>query len=274
MTTKVSWIVGIFAILLLTLGGREFMLLPDGRVHVVFLDVGQGDSALITLPDGRQILIDGGPDWSTLEGLGKHLPFFDRHIDMLILSHPNSDHMMSFPDVLRRYSVGTLVTAGTVYDSGVYRATLSGAALRGVPLQVMYAGQTITLGSSTIEALWPPKEMPLGFNKNSNNTSLTLRFTHEGKRVLFTGDLESIVEKTLVQAGVDLRADILKVPHHGSKSSSTIEFLKAVQPTVAVISVADDNTYGHPNADVLRRLREIGADIRRTDESGDIELQW
>lgn len=250
------------------------MLLPDGRVHVVFLDVGQGDSALITLPDGRQILIDGGPDWSTLEGLGKHLPFFDRHIDVLVLSHPNSDHMASFPDVLRRYSVGTLVTAGTVHDSGTYRATLSGATLRGVPLQVMHAGQTITFGDSRIEALWPPKEMPPGFNKNSNNTSLTLRFTHGGKSVLFTGDLESIVEKTLVEAGVDLQADILKVPHHGSKSSSTMEFLLAVRPSIAVISVGGDNTYGHPNPDVLERLKAVGADIRRTDEDGDIELEW
>lgn len=262
------------AVLLIVLGGREFALQPDGKTHIVFLDVGQGDSTLLTLSDGKRILIDGGPDWSTLEKIGKYMPFFDRRIDMLILSHPNSDHMVSFPEVLRRYSVGALVTAGTIYDSGIYSATLSGAELHGVPLVVMHAGQKIALGSDTLEAIWPPAIMPSGFDKDANNESLVVRFTHEGKRVLFTGDMESIVEKTLVEAKVDLKADILKVPHHGSKSSSTMEFLRAVQPKVAIISAAKDNSYGHPHPDVLARLTTIGTEIKRTDEFGDIELKW
>lgn len=250
------------------------MLQPDGKTHIIFFDVGQGDSALLTLADGKRILIDGGPDWSTLERLGKYMPFFDRRIDMLILSHPNSDHMVSFPEVLRRYSVGALVTAGTMYDSGVYIATLSGATLHGVPVVIMHAGQKISLGADTLEAIWPPAVMPSGFDKDANNESLVIRFTHAGKRVLFTGDMESIVEKTLVEAKADLTADILKVPHHGSKFSSTLEFLRAVAPTIAVISAAEDNSYGHPHPDVLARLTAIGADIKRTDELGDIELKW
>ncbi len=250
------------------------MLQPDGKTHIVFLDVGQGDSALLTLADGKRILIDGGPDWSTLEKLGKYMPFFDRHIDMLILSHPNSDHMVSFPEVLRRYSVGALVTAGTIYDSGVYAATLSGASVHGVPLVTMHAGQKISLGDDLLEALWPPEHMPIDFDTDANNESLTLRFTHAGKRVLFTGDLEAIVEKTLVEAKADLKADILKVPHHGSKTSSSTGFLLAVRPSLAVISVAKNNSYGHPNAEVLARLRAIGAETKRTDELGDIELEW
>lgn len=262
------------AVLLIILGGREFLLQPDGTTHIVFLDVGQGDSALLTLGDGTRILIDGGPDWSTLEKLGRYMPFFDRRIDMLILSHPNSDHMVSFPEVLRRYSVGALVTAGTIYESGVYAATLSGASVHGVPLVTAYAGQTLSLGESTLDIIWPPKIMPAGFSTDANNASLVLRFTHAGKRVLFTGDMESIVEKTLVEADADLKADILKAPHHGSKSSSTLEFLRAVQPSVTVISVAADNSYGHPHPDVLARLTAIGTEIRRTDEVGDIELKW
>lgn len=274
MTKKIVWIFGVLMIACIVLGAREYVLLPDGKTHIVFLDVGQGDSALLTLADGKRILIDGGPDWSALERLGTYLPFFDRHIDILILSHPNTDHMAAFPEVLRRYSVGTLVTAGTIFESGIYRATLSGASVRGVPLLVMHAGQSITLGHDTLEVLWPPTIRPEGFSKNENNDSLIVRFTHEGKRILFTGDIESIVEKTLVAAGADLEADVLKVPHHGSKSSSTLEFLRAIRPTLAVISVADDNTYGHPNADVLARLKDIGAEIKRTDQSGDIELIW
>lgn len=274
MTKKITWIFGVLAVLLLILGGREFMLQPDGKTHVVFFDVGQGDSALLTLADGKRILIDGGPDWSTLEKLGRYMPFFDRHIDILILSHPNTDHMASFPEVLRRYSVGALVTAGTIYESGVYAATLSGASVHGVPTLTIFAGQTLPLGSSTIDVMWPPKIMPTGFSSDANNASLVLRFTHAGKRVLFTGDMESIVEKTLVEADADLKADILKVPHHGSKSSSTLEFLRAVQPTVAIISAAKNNSYGHPHPDVLARLTAMGTEIRRTDEVGDIELKW
>jgi len=274
VTKKIAWVFGVLTVLLITLGGREFLLQPDGKTHIVFLDVGQGDSALLTLGDGTRILIDGGPDWSTLEKLGRYMPFFDRHIDMLILSHPNSDHMVSFPEVLRRYSVGALVTAGTIYNSGIYASTLSSASAHGVPLVTMYAGHTLALGESTLEVMWPPKRMPNGFSKNENNASLVLRFTHAGKRVLFTGDMESIVEKTLIEADVDMKADILKVPHHGSKSSSTVEFLRAVQPSIAVISVAKNNSYGHPHPDVVARLMTIGSEIKRTDELGDIELEW
>ncbi len=274
MMKQVFWIIGILAMLFIVLGSREFMLQPDGKVHVLFFDVGQGDSALITLGDGRQIVIDGGPDWSTLEKLGKYLPFFDRRIDVLILSHPNADHMMSFPEVLRRYSVGALVIARTTYESGTYNATLSGAFVHGVPLVSMHAGEKITFGDDSLEAIWPPAMMPKGMNKDVNNESLTLRFTHAGKRVLFTGDLESIVEKTLVAAHADLRADILKVPHHGSKTSSSTGFLLAVRPTLSIISVGKENSYGHPNTAVIRRLQAVGSAVKRTDQSGDIEIVW
>ncbi len=274
MTKKIAWFFGVLTVVLLILGGRELMLQPDGKMHVVFFDVGQGDSALLTLSNGTRILIDGGPDWSTLEKLGNYMPFFDRTIDIVILSHPNSDHMTSFPEVLRRYSVGTLVTAGATYDSGMYAATLSGASVHGVPLVIMHAPQTLSLNGGVMEVLWPPKIMPTGFSDDANNASLVLRISHGEKRVLFTGDMESIVEKTLLAADVNLAADILKVPHHGSKSSSTLEFLKAVQPKVAVISAGKNNSYGHPHPDVLARLTAIGAKILRTDDVGDIELKW
>lgn len=274
MTKKITWFFGVLTIALLILGGRELMLQPDGKMQVVFFDVGQGDSALLTLGNGTRILIDGGPDWSTLEKLGKYMPFFDRTIDIVILSHPNSDHMTSFPEVLRRYSVGTLVTAGTAYDSGVYAATLSGASVHGVPHVIMHAPQTLSLKGGMMEVLWPPKIMPRGFSDDANNASLVLRISYGEKRVLFTGDMESIVEKTLLAADADLASDILKVPHHGSKSSSTLEFLRAVQPKVAVISAGKNNSYGHPHPDVVARLTAMGTKILRTDDIGDIELKW
>jgi len=256
------------------LAGREFLYRTDGKTHVSFFDTGQGDSALLTFQDGTRLLIDGGPDWSTLEQLGQALHFFDRTIDIVVLSHPNADHMMSLPEVLRRYHVRTLLTAGTVYSSGRYAATLSAAELSGVDILEVHAGDSIDLTNATIRVVWPPKQRPPTMSKNENNDSLTLLIEASGKRLLFTGDLESIVERTLVEARADIRADILKVPHHGSKSSSSTGFLLAVQPTVAVISVGKNNSYGHPNPAVLERLKAQGIEIRRTDLEGNIRLSW
>lgn len=266
-------IVGILCIGLL-LGAREFAYRVDGKTHAAFFDVGQGDSALMTFPDGTRMLVDGGPDWSTLEHLGKTLPFFDRTIDIVVLSHPNADHMMSLPEVLRRYHVRTLLTAGTIFSSGRYAATLSGAVLAGTTLLTLSAGDHIDLADATIRVVWPPKNRPPSMSKNENNDSLTLMVETPEKRILFTGDLESIVERTLVQAHADIHADILKVPHHGSKSSSSTGFLLAVQPAVAVVSVGKDNQYGHPAADVIQRLKALGIAIRRTDQEGTVEIMW
>ncbi len=254
---------------------REARLLPDGRLYAYFLDVGQGDSAFIVLPEGTQILIDGGPNWSTLEHLGKLMPFFDRSIDFIVLSHPNLDHLASFPEVLRRYRVGALLLYGSTYDLGAYTAMLSGATIHGVPVVHVSAGHMMNFpDDAKLQVLWPPKEMPHGMNKDLNNESLVLRFTYGGKSLLFTGDIEKIVEDTLRAADVDLKADILKVAHHGSKSSSSTGFVLSVSPTIAVVSVGGENTYGHPNRGVLRRFDEVGATIRRTDLEGTVELTW
>lgn len=273
--TPLRWTIVIVILACTFLSVREFRLQPDGKTHVIFFDVGQGDSALITTPNGKRVLIDGGPDWSTLERLGSHMPFFDRSIDMVMLSHPNADHLMSLPEVLRRYDVQALATAGTAYEMGRYAATLSGAELSGARSLVLHAGQTIELQSgATITVLWPPSVMPNGMSKDVNNESLVLRFESNGKRVLFTGDMESIVEKTLVQARADVRADILKVAHHGSTSSSILEFLRLVDPDLAVISAGEGNPFGHPRPEILERLNDLGVEVRRTDLEGDIEVVW
>jgi len=254
--------------------GRDLSLQPDGKTTVVFFDVGQGDSALVTFADGTRMLVDGGPDWSTLEHLGAVLPFFDRRIDIVALSHPNADHMISLPEVLRRYHVRTLITAGTVFSSGRYTATLIGAEAAGTRLITLHAGDVLNVGQATVTVVWPPKERPPRMSKNENNDSLTLMVEANGKRILFTGDLETIVEKTLVEAKADLRADILKVPHHGSKSSSSTGFLLAVHPSIAVISVAKNNAYGHPSAAVIKRMKALGIEIRRTDQEGNVTIAW
>lgn len=253
---------------------REWSLQPDGRLHLRFLDVGQGDSALLTTPSGKTMLIDGGPDWSTLEEIGKYLPFFDRHIDLLQLSHPNLDHLLSFPEILKRYDVGGILLAGTPNPLPRYNALFALAETNHVPVIMVSAGKTIDLGDGvSIRILWPPSTMPKGFPKNDNNTSVVFMLEYNDHRALFTGDEEHQVEETLVRSHADLKADILKVAHHGSRTSSTDAFLRAVHPSLAIISVGE-NSYGHPRKEVLDALAKIGAEVRRTDEVGTIEIVW
>lgn len=253
---------------------REWNLQEDGRLHLRFLDVGQGDSALITTPGGKTILVDGGPDWSTLESLGEFLPFFRRRIDLLQLSHPNLDHLLSFPEILKRYDVGGILVAEVDHSLPRYNEIFALAAQRAIPVIRVYAGKTFDLGDGmTMRILWPPKRMPAGFSKETNNTSVVFMLEYQDKRALFTGDAEKQVEETLVRSRIDLRADILKVGHHGSLTSSTTAFLRAVRPKIAVLSVGK-NSYGHPRPEVLETLRKVGAEVRRTDTEGTIEIIW
>ncbi len=258
----------------MALGVREMKLQADGHLHIRFLSVGQGDSALITTPSGKTVVIDGGPDWSTLEHLGKKLPFFDRSIDMLLLSHPNLDHLAAFPEVMKRFQIGVLAT--TEIDNALpkYNQMFVLAKEQETKLLRLSAGQTIDLGDGVIlTILWPPSVMPPGFTKDSNNTSSVVRLDYNNHRALFTGDMERTAEMTLVTARADLRADVLKIGHHGSTTSTSMEFLHAVHPSLAVISVGD-NSYGHPRAEILDRLKKFGAEVRRTDEDGTVEVTW
>lgn len=275
MKRSILIFVAIIGCLSITLGVREWRLQPDGHTHISFFDVGQGDSALIKTPSGRTILIDGGPDWSTLEAVGGTLPFFSRHIDVLILSHANLDHLASFPEILKRYRVQQLLVSIATIDSPWFRKMIDATKSANTELRVIRAGDTMTLDRKlSVDVLWPPEKLDPSLVKELNNTSLVLRVHDERRSALFTGDIESIVEDVLLRAKVPLRSDILKVAHHGSKTSSTEAFLSAVKPMIAVISVGRDNTYGHPHADVIKRLEEGGTSVRRTDEEGEITITW
>ena len=257
------------------LGGREWHLRADGHLHLRFLDVGQGDSALITTPTGKIVVIDGGPDWSTLESLGRFLPFFSRHIDLLIVSHPNLDHLLSFPEILKRYSVGMIAFTGVENPLPRYQEILALAREKNIPLLLVSAGKTIDLGDGArLEILWPPATMPKKFPRSDNDTSIVAMLSFQNHRALFTGDEERPVEETLVRAHADVKADVLKVPHHGSRTSSSTGFLLAVSPKLAIISVGANNSYGHPRQEVIDRLRKLGAEVRRTDREGTIEVVW
>jgi competence protein ComEC len=246
--------------------------LPDGKLHVSFLDVGQGDAILITAPDGQQILVDGGPSPTALaSALGREMPFWDRSIDLLIMTHPDADHITGLVDVLDRYHVGGWLDNGRPDDDAIYAECQKKIKQEGVPYHTLHAGDRLELDRGLVlEVVHPPKDLMNGVEAASNNNSVVLRLVWKEASFLLTGDIEAEAEHLLVRSGQPLEADVLKVAHHGSGGSSTAEFLVAVNPQFAVISVGADNRFGHPNEAVLDRLGNVT--ILRTDEQGTIEF--
>ena len=247
---------------------------PDGRLHVYFFDVGQGDSALIVTPKGRQALIDGGPaTYSATRALPRGLPPWDRSLDLVILTHPDADHALGLLEVLDQYRVG-LALAGTpdaaAPMSPRWRERLSG---NDVELVRLSAGNWVVLDDGVVlEVLHPPGERMTGTDRNNN--ALVLRLVYGEASFLFAADIEAAAERRLAESGQVLESDVLKVPHHGSKTSSTALFLERVDPETAVISAGADNRFGHPHAEVVARLEEVVGEgsVYRTDRHGSIEF--
>jgi competence protein ComEC len=246
--------------------------LPDGRLHVAFLDVGQGDAILITTPNGRQMLIDGGPGaTATLWEVGRHMPFWDRSLDVVINTHPEADHLAGLPEVLERYRVDQIILPDVENDTALYAAWGEAMAAEGATLVPAQAGARLSLGGDVwAEILHPGGAAPAGDRLNDH--SVVLRVGLGQVTFLLPGDIEAGVERRLSAEGAALRATVLKAPHHGSDTSSCEPFLVAVDPQVAVVSVGADNRFGHPDPEVLARYAERGIPVLRTDELGTIEF--
>lgn len=257
-------ILGLTALLLLVL--HEVVLVARTKdVTVRFFDVGQGDSAFVTGPSGQQILIDGGPDFRALEQLGKAMPFFDRTIDMLILSHPHADHITAFPEVLRRYNVDQVIMSGAAYDNSPYEEFLTLVTGKNIPVLLPEPGKQIDLGDDLIMDLLWPRPVYLGEGVDEiHDSTVVFKLRYGNDSVLFMGDAEESVERQLLSEGDDLSATVLKVGHHGSRTSSGTGFLLAVDPELAVISVAAQNRYGLPHPSIMRRIRALGIPIQTT----------
>lgn len=244
---------------------------PDERLHLYFLDIGQGDGILIQTPSGRQLLIDGGvsPQQLTAE-LGAVMPFWDRSIDMVLMTHPDSDHMQAQSTLATRFAIdAALQTAasGVNPDADEWRANMRAGT---VTIEEEAQGGWIDLGDGVaLCILWPPTEPYTGDDADNEN-SFVAKLVYGEFSVLLTGDAGLPSEAAMVAAALPLQSTVLKVGHHGSKSSSGQAFLDAVQPQLAVIQVGAENRYGHPAAEVLDRLR--GTTVLRNDLHGRIHI--
>lgn len=239
-------------------------------LEVAFLDVGQGDAILIRAPGGRTMLIDGGPGRQVLGRLADNLPLFDREIDLLLETHPDTDHVGGLPDVLNRYSVRGIIKPCINSDNSYDQALSLLAKERRVSEICAQSGMTIDLGSGAKMEIFYAGS---GASKDTNTASIVSRLSYRDDSFLFTGDTTATIEKYLVYTlGFNLSSDVLKVSHHGSKLSNEEKFLQQVKPKISIISAGVKNSYGHPHQEVLSALGRLGSVILRTDVDGTIIL--
>jgi len=267
---------------------------PDGKLHVDFLDVGQGDSALVTMPDGTTLMIDGGgrpninrgdPDDGEADepfqrdtrsiGEGVVSEFLwarglDR-IDYLLPTHADADHIDGLNDVARNFKVRCAIVARTPPDDPEYVRFAATIKQAGVSIEKIGAGDILRFGDVVVEVLWPPPAANMNA-PSGNNDGLVMRIRYGDKALLFTADIEKQAEAAVLKEGVDLRSDIVKVAHHGSKTSSTSAFVAATHPSLAVISVGRTSIFGHPNKEVVERWRASGAEVMTTGQRGTISV--
>jgi competence protein ComEC len=251
-----------------------FVLASNNDLKVIFFDVGQGDSIFIETPQKHQILIDGGPSSAVLQKLSERMPFWDKNIDLIILTHPDKDHYFGIMEVLKRYKVDYVLWTGVVKNSSDYGEwinLLEEKQKRKTKVLIAESGQIIKAGDALMNILYPFENVLGQEIKDVNDTSVVARLSFFDNSFLFVGDISSKIEKKLVQQKNNLFSDILKVGHHGSKYSTSEIFLENVLPEFAVISVGK-NSYGHPTPEVLEKLNNIGAEVLRTDQKGDITI--
>lgn len=256
---------GLVAMAVWSAGGAQ----PDGRLHVSFLDVGQGDAIFIVTPHGHQVLIDGGPEPDLLlHELGRRMPFWDHSLDLVVLTHPHADHLTGLIPLPRRYDLEAVIDNGTRASGSLGDAWAQALqAGHGVRLLKASVGMRIQLEPDVSMTVLSPGLLPTA---DVENDSVVIRLVYGRASFLLTGDIGADAERALLASGQPLTSTVIKVAHHGSASATTPAFLDAVNPQVAVISVGADNRFGHPAPQTLARL--AGRRLLRTDERGTIEF--
>jgi competence protein ComEC len=251
---------------------------PNGTVRVVVLDVGQGDAILVEGGLGGRLLVDGGPDpGRLLVALDAELPPWDRRVDVVVLTHPHEDHVAGLPLLLERYRVGRVFEPGTRGPGPGYRAWRAALDRLGLHPERLATGDRLAIDGIRLRVLWPDADAvplePADGGTAINNVSIVLLGETDRGRFLLAGDIEEEIDPRLIARGLP-RVDLLKVAHHGSRTSSTAAFLDAVRPRAAIVSVGTGNPYGHPAPATLARIALRGAALFRTDLNGTVEATF
>lgn len=264
---------------------------PDGNLHVDFLDVGQGDSALLTMPDGTTLLIDGGGRPNINPGIDEGEEPFERdtrtigegvvsqylwsrgmdRVDYVLATHADADHIDGLNDVAHNFKTRGAIVARTPADDVEYARFAAAMKQTGVPVEMIGGGDVLHFGDVSAQVLWPPPSRDQTA-PSQNNDSIMLLVRYGNKSLLLTGDIEKQGEAAVLSEGIDLHSDIVKVAHHGSKTSSIEAFVSATHPSLAVISVGRTSMFGHPNIEVVERWRASGAEVMTTGQRGTISV--
>lgn len=283
---RLAWVVlGFLIVLSIVIWLAVYDLTKPQFLEVTFFDVSQGDSIFIETPKRQQILIDGGPSSAVLEKLAEEMPFYDKTIDLIILTHPESDHYRGLLDVLQRYEVENILWNGVVRDTAEWQEWMRLIKEEGANIIIAQAGQRIILQGSEqcgselkkqdicifIDILHPFENLEGQEVKRANDTSVVSQLVFSDSSFLFIGDITKKEELELAER-YDLESDVLKIGHHGSKTSSDPKFIGEVSPDIAVIQCGKDNKYGHPDPEVLSILEEFDIEILRTDRDGDVKI--
>jgi len=253
-----------------------FKEIAVNQTKIVFCNVGQGDAIYIRTREGIDVLIDSGPDQQVLNCLGKYLPFYDKTIEYIFLSHPQADHYGGLSKVIEHYQVNSIyMTTQDYRNDSQFLALVDKLRKKNIPLQYVYEGDKFNIGQlSSLTMLWPNKSFSLKSNASNknvdiNNLSLVAVFQEDNFRLLLTGDISSLILERLLQWSTS-SYNILKIPHHGSKYGINKNILQLADPDTAVISVGKNNLHGHPAKEVINLLQALKIKTKRTDIDGDV----
>jgi competence protein ComEC len=243
----------------------------DGALEIYFLDVGQGDAIYARTPSGKDILIDGGPSKVLLRRLSEAMPWYDRTIDVVIASHPDADHIGGFPDLLNRYKVKSYFHSDVESDNSIDDEIRKILGEKRIPSKILTRGQRLDFRDGThFDVLYPEAGAKAS---DTNALSIVGTLSYGSSTVLLTGDAPSSVERRIIFLDpMSVRAHILKVGHHGSKTSSDEDLIRHIAPRYAVISSGAGNRYRHPSEEVLLRFEEQGVTVLRTDRIGTVRM--
>ena len=240
-----------------------------GLLTVAFLDVGQGDAIFIESPSGKQILIDAGPNKKVLRELAKQMPFYDRTIDMAVLTHPDSDHIGGFPAVLEAYAVGVILKSEVNCQNKICEALDGQIEEQDIEEKIARRGMLIDLDDGVhLEVLFPDRDAT---NFETNLASIVLKLVYGDDSFLLMGDSPKAIEEYLISLDADgLEVDVLKLGHHGSRTSTSDFFVGFANPELAIISAGENNRYGHPHPEVLDILEKFEVKVLRTGRDGTV----